>query len=203
MASVHTLGDPATGTALARLRDAATGMAAFRAAATSVGSLLAAHCAALLPHVPGEVQTPLGPAPTSTMPAVVAVPVLRAGLGLLSGVLTVFPDAAIGMIGLQRDEKTLQAQQYYRNVPPLAGHHLLVLEPMLATGGSATDALSLLPGAESVTVLSVVATPVALQRIHATHPHATIVTAAIDPGLDDNGFIVPGLGDFGDRLWGT
>ena len=151
-------------------------------------------------------QTPLGPA-DSVGPGrpIVAVPVLRAGLGLLAGVHDVLPTALVGMIGLERDPETHKARRYYFKVPPLDGAWVLVLEPMLATGGSASDAVKALDaeGAEQVTVLSVVGTEAGVARVVDENPGVRVVIGAIDPALDDNAYIVPGLGDFGDRLFGT
>jgi uracil phosphoribosyltransferase len=125
-------------------------------------------------------------------------------LGLLSGVEAVLPRLSVGMVGLERDDVTLRPRRYYEKFPPLTGSWVLVLEPMLATGGSAAAAVSaVIEEAEHVVVLAVVATPQALEAIGAVAPDVRVVTAALDPGLDDNGYIVPGLGDFGDRLWGT
>lgn len=159
-----------------------------------------------LPSTDASVTTPLDEA-VATVPGrtIVAVPVLRAGLGLLAGVHDVLPTALVGMIGLERDAETLQARRYYFKVPPLDGAWVLVLEPMLATGGSASDAVKALDaeGAEQVTVLSVVATQQGIDRILDENPGVRVVTAAVDPTLDDRGYIVPGLGDFGDRLFGT
>lgn len=203
MPSVHVLDNAISGALLTRLRDRDTGTAAFRAAARELGSQLATRAADLLDHHVGTVQTPLGPAASVEVSHPVVVPVLRAGLGLLPGVLDVFSESVVGMIGMARNEETLVAEQYYRNVPNLAGQDVLVLEPMLATGGSAADALNLLPGARSRLLLSVVATQAAIDRIVAAHPDVTVLTGAIDPSLNELGWIVPGLGDFGDRLWGT
>lgn len=198
--------DPIAGVQLASLRDAATSPEHFRHHARRLGSILALRAVEGIPAASGTVQTPLETAPT-TGPGrtIVAVPVLRAGLGLLGGVHDVLPSALVGMIGLERDAETLQARRYYFKVPPLEGAWVLVLEPMLATGGSASDAVKALDaeGAEQVIVLSVTATPHGVQRILDENPGVRIVTAAIDPELDDNGYIVPGLGDFGDRLFGT
>lgn len=203
---VTTLDDVAAALQLARLRDPATGPDAFRRASRRLGSMLAREALRAVPTEPAEVATPLGTAPT-IRPAhqIVAVPVLRAGLGLLDGVAEVVDDVRVGMIGLARDEETLEPTQYYRNVPELAGRWVLVLEPMLATGGSATAAVEQLRTADAagVSVLSVVATEQALARIGEASPGIRFVVAAIDPELDDDGFIVPGLGDFGDRVFGS
>lgn len=198
--------DPIAGVQLASLRDERTSPEHFRHHAQRLGSILTLRAVHGIPAAGSTVPSPLGPAdaigPGRT---IVAVPVLRAGLGLLPGVHDVVPTALVGMIGLERDEETLQARRYYFKVPPLDGTWVLVLEPMLATGGSASDAVAALDaeGAEQVTVLSVVATRQGIDRIASENPGVRIVTAAVDDGLDENGYIVPGLGDFGDRLFGT
>jgi uracil phosphoribosyltransferase len=198
--------DPVAGVQLASLRDAATTPEHFRHHARRLGSILALRAVQGLPGASGTVGSPLGPAPTfGPDRTIVAVPVLRAGLGLLGGVHDVLPSALVGMIGLERDATSLQARRYYFKVPPLDGAWVLVLEPMLATGGSASDAVKALDaeGAEQVIVLSVTATQQGIDRILEENPGVRIVTAAIDPQLNDLGYIVPGLGDFGDRLFGT
>lgn len=206
MADVHVLSDAASGVHLARLRDRATAPADFQRHARLLGALLALEAVRDVPTTTVEVETPLTTAP-ATVPAhpIVAVPVLRAGLGLLPGLQDLLPTATVGMIGLERDADTLEPFEYYRKVPPMDDAWVLLLEPMLATGGSAAAAVRALSGAGAamVAVLSVVATQVAIDRIDAAVPDVRIVTASIDPTLDDNGYIVPGLGDFGDRLFGT
>jgi uracil phosphoribosyltransferase len=203
---VTVIDDPVAGVQLASLRDATTTPEHFRHHARRLGSMLALHAVRDLPGAGGSVTTPLGDAPTiGPGRTIVAVPVLRAGLGLLGGVHDVLPTALVGMIGLERDAETFQARRYYFKVPPLDGAWVLVLEPMLATGGSASDAVAALDaeGAEQVVVLSVVSTQQGIDRVLDENPGVRIVTAAIDPELDENAYIVPGLGDFGDRLFGT
>lgn len=207
MGNVIEVDHPAAAMQLARLRDATTPPDAFRAAARRLGSHLATAAMELVPMLRTNVRTPLGDAPT-VVPAhrIVAIPVLRAGLGLLDGVVEVVPDLRVGMIGLARDEDTHEPSQYYRNVPPLRDAWIFLLEPMLATGGSAAAAVEQLDrdGAAGVTVLSVVATEQAVDRIGAVLPgDGRIVVASVDPQLDEHAYIVPGLGDFGDRLYGT
>jgi len=198
--------DPIVGASLAALRDEATPPDQFRAHARRLGAILALHAVRTMPVRAGSVRTPLGDAATvGPATPIVAVPVLRAGLGLLPGVHEALPEAAVGMIGLERDPTTFEARRYYFKIPPLEGAFVLVLEPMLATGGSATDAITALDArdAERVVVLSVVATQQGIDRVLTAHPRAEIVVAAVDPLLDANAYIVPGLGDFGDRLFGT
>ena len=207
MTDVIEVNHPAAAMQLARLRDATTPPDAFREAARRLGTHLATAALELVPMHRTTVRSPLGDALT-VMPAhrIVAVPVLRAGLGLLDGVVDVLPDVRVGMIGLARDEDTHEPSQYYRNVPPLEDAWILLLEPMLATGGSAAAAVEQLgtERAAGITVLSVVATQEAVETVSAALPDdGHIVVASVDPGLDENAYIVPGLGDFGDRLFGT
>lgn len=200
------LDDPVAGAELAALRDITTPPERFRDHARRLGAMLALRAVADLPAQRSTVASPLGPAPATALAIpVVAVAVLRAGLGLLPGVHDVLPAADVGMVGLERDPVTLQPHRYYRKVPPTGGARVLLLEPMLATGGSAADAVTALEAgdAEQVAVLSVVATEQAVERIGGQHPHVRVIAAAIDPGLDERGYIVPGLGDFGDRLFVT
>ena len=154
-----------------------------------------------------EIETPLAPFVGALLAKpVVLVPILRAGLGMLDGIQRIAPEAAIGHIGLYRDAETLKPVSYYDKVPVnVAATEVLLLDPMLATGNSACEAASLLKaqGARSVQFLCVVACPAGIEQFHGAHPDIPIVTAAIDPGLDDHGYIVPGLGDAGDRYFGT
>lgn len=204
LGGVQVLGGPVAGRHLAALRDMATAAAGFRRHARALGTLLAARALADLPGTTTAVTTPLGPASYERAAhPVVVVPVLRAGLGLLPGVLELLPDATVGMIGLERDPTTLEAREYYATLPPLEGAWVLVLEPMLATGGSAAAAVARVSRAGTVAVLGVVATRTGVDRILAERSDTRIVTAALDPELDEDGYIVPGLGDFGDRLYGT
>ena len=206
MDSVHVLSDPASATQLAQLRDRNTPQDQFRRAARRLGLMLAVEAVRDLPFEDFTVTTPLADAPAQRHAVpIVAVPVLRAGLGLLDGLQEVVPDAKVGMIGLERDETSLRPSQYYRKTPPLDGAWVMVLEPMLATGGSASAAVQALgaEGAVGITILSVVATQQGIDRIASDNPGVRFVVGAIDPKLDENGYIVPGLGDFGDRLFGT
>lgn len=137
---------------------------------------------------------------------VVVVPVLRAGLAMLFAIQDFLPAVSVGFIGLERDEKTAQAREYYQKLPKIfASHKVLVIDPMLATGGSFDDTVTLLKekGAKCITIVSIVSAPEGIQRMQRSHPDVQIVTAAIDDHLNDKKFIVPGLGDFGDRYFGT
>lgn len=207
MADVRVLTDAVAGVHLSRLRDRTTQPADFQRHARILGVLLAREAVQDIPTTTAAVTTPLTTT-TATVPAhqIVAVPVLRAGLGLLPGLQDLLPTASVGMIGLERDEQTLQPREYYRKVPPLEDAWVLLLEPMLATGGSAAAAVRAFSGAGAarIAVLSVVATQPAIDRIDGElDGQVLLVTAALDPTLDEKGYIVPGLGDFGDRLFGT
>jgi uracil phosphoribosyltransferase len=135
----------------------------------------------------------------------VIVPILRAGLGMVEGVARLIPGARVGHIGLYRDEETLDPVEYYFKIPPPEGRDFILVDPMLATGGSASAAMTFLKdrGVESLRFMCVVAAPEGVQRLDRDHPDVPIFTAALDRELDENGYIVPGLGDAGDRLFGT
>jgi uracil phosphoribosyltransferase len=152
------------------------------------------------------VTTPLAETAGASFAApLVAVPILRAGLGMVEAVTELFPEVAVGYIGLERDHATFQPSAYYTKLPPLQGSYVLLLDPMLATGGSAAAACTSLykERPERVTLLSVVAAPEGIERLTSEHPQLDIVTAAVDEGLNQQAYILPGLGDFGDRLYGT
>jgi len=192
---------------LLSLRDVATDPDAFRRLAVRISVLLAAEALRDLPTRTETVTTPIGGATGQRVATdVVVVPVLRAGLGMLDAVLELVPGARVGHIGLQRDEMTAVASRYYAKLPPgLAESHVLMIDPMLATGGSAVDAVDLLKegGARRIQILCIVAAPEGIAHVERHHPDVDIYTPVIDQGLDARKYIVPGLGDFGDRLYGT
>ena len=193
--------------ALVSLRDKTTPPADFRRAATRISVLLAAEAMRDVPTADSTVDTPLGPSPGRRVAAdVVVVPVLRAGLGMLDAVLELMPRARVGHIGLQRDEMTAVASQYYTKLPAgLSDSFVLMIDPMLATGGSAVAALDLLraAGARHIRIVCIVAAPEGLDLVQRHHPDVDIYTPVVDRGLNTMKYIVPGLGDFGDRLYGT
>jgi uracil phosphoribosyltransferase len=193
--------------ALVTLRDAATPPELFRRMAVRISLLLAAEATRDLPATAVTVTTPLGPADGRKVSAdVVVVPVLRAGLGMLDAVLELIPYARVGHIGLQRDEITAVASQYYAKLPTRLDRSVVVMiDPMLATGGSAVAALDLLirAGARDIRMICIVAAPEGVRLVEQHHPEVRIYTPAIDRELNAHKFIVPGLGDFGDRLYGT
>jgi uracil phosphoribosyltransferase len=193
--------------ALAELRDARTGPPAFRRAANRISVLLAAEALRDLPASSGTVTTPLGPAEARVVDSdVVVVPVLRAGLGMLDAVLELLPSARVGHIGLQRDEATAIASRYYSKLPPgIANSFVLMIDPMLATGGSAAAAIDLIKaaGARTIRMICIVSAPEGVALLDHRHPDVVVYTPVIDRELNPHKFIVPGLGDFGDRLYGT
>jgi uracil phosphoribosyltransferase len=204
---LHLVPHPLVHDALATLRDLSTPPELFRRMAVRISLLLAAEATRDVPSAEASVETPLGPAPARRITRdVVVVPVLRAGLGMLDAILELIPTARVGHIGLQRDELTAVASQYYSKLPAdLSGSFVLMIDPMLATGGSAVAALDLLraAGAHDVRMICIVAAPEGIALVEQHHPDVRIFTPVVDRGLNSHKFIVPGLGDFGDRLYGT
>ena len=204
---VHLVDHPLVHDALVSLRNQHTAPAPFRRAATRISVLLAAEALRDIATVATTVDTPLGPAEGSEIGAdIVVVPVLRAGLGMLDAVLELVPHARVGHIGLQRDEMTAVASQYYSKLPArLDEAFVVMIDPMLATGGSAVAALDLLQraGARAIRIICIVAAPEGIALVESQHPDVTIYTPVVDRGLNEHKYIVPGLGDFGDRLYGT
>ena len=204
---LHIVNHPLVHDALVSLRDKRTAPEEFRRAATRISVLLAAEALRDVSSKETTVETPLGPAPGRRIGAdVVVVPVLRAGLGMLDAVLELVPGARVGHIGLQRDEMTAIASQYYSKLPArLDESFVLMIDPMLATGGSAVAALDLLQhaGARGVRMICIVAAPEGVALVERHHPEVAIYTPVVDRQLNAQKYIVPGLGDFGDRLYGT
>ena len=197
---------PVVADSLRGLRDKATQPDEFRTLAIKLITLLVYEATADLPVRDAPVETPLMQAAGSLVEQeVVAIPVLRAGLGILGPVLELLPKVSVGYIGLERDEITAVARIYYNKLPTLAGKVPLLLDPMLATGGSAAQALDLIKEAGGVNprMICVVAAPEGVKVVEQRHPGVRIFAAALDDGLNDRAYIVPGLGDFGDRLFGT
>jgi uracil phosphoribosyltransferase len=205
--SLHTIDHPLVHDALMELRDVGTMPPAFRRAATRISLLLVAEALRTLPTTVTTVTTPLGPAEGRTLHTdVVVVPVLRAGLSMLDAVLQLVPSARVGHIGLQRDEATAVASRYYSKLPPNIGDsHVLMVDPMLATGGSSAAAIDLVKagGARTIALVCVISAPDGVALLQARHPDVEIYTPVVDRELNAHKFIVPGLGDFGDRLYGT
>lgn len=191
---------------LTRLRDTTTEPAQFRALARQLTLLLAIEATRDLPVLEQTVQTPIETTQGHSLAQpIVAVPILRAGLGMLEAITELFTEVRVGYIGLERDETTAIARAYYCKLPPIGTSRVLLLDPMLATGGSAAQAVEVLlkAGAQDIVNICVVAAPEGVRLLNERFPQVRIVAASIDRGLNDRKFIVPGLGDFGDRLYGT
>ena len=192
---------------LTRLRDERTGPQEFRRVLSEVAALMLYEATRSFAVAPISVTTPL--ARTSGFRLrreVVLVPVLRAGLGMLDSILQLIPHARVGFIGLKREETTLRATSYHKSLPPdLRQFEVILIDPMLATGGSAVAAMGLLSelGVKHVRMVNLVAAPEGIRRVHAHYPDLPIFTAAVDRKLNDKGYILPGLGDAGDRLFGV
>jgi uracil phosphoribosyltransferase len=205
--SLHVVTHPLVDDALCSLRDRVTPPDEFRRLARRVSLLLVAEATRDLPTADGAVTTPLETVAARRVAArVVAVPVLRAGLGMLEAFLELVPRAEVGYFGLERNEETAVARRYYEKVPKDLGSAVVfLLDPMLATGGSATMAIDGLRGlgARTVRLLSIVAAPEGVEHLRAACPDVRVYTAALDRELNARKYILPGLGDFGDRLYGT
>lgn len=207
MADVHESRHPLVRHKLAALRDARTPPPAFRRLVRELALLLAQDATADLPTRRVEVTTPLGPCPADVLDGrLMIVPILRAGLGMADGLLELIPEAEVRHIGLYRDERTLAPMEYYNKLPPQCGGPVaLVVDPMLATGGSAVHACQLLrrAGIGRIKLLALIAAPEGIHRLSAAFPDVPIHVGAIDERLTPVGFIYPGLGDAGDRQFGT
>jgi len=192
---------------LSRLRDVRTDPSEFRALTRRLGWLLITEATRDLATETVSIDTPMEPMETQRISErLVAIPVLRAGLGLLDAVTDLYPDTVVGYVGMERDEVTLQPRDYYAKLPPMDGRRALVVDPMLATGGSGSAAISHVKAnahPTSITFVCVVAAPEGVAQIERDHPEVPIIAGALDRQLNEQGFILPGLGDFGDRLHGT
>jgi uracil phosphoribosyltransferase len=191
---------------LASLRDRDTPPAVFRSLTRRLTLALVLEATRDLDTSSERVETPLEETEGRRMGTeLVAVPILRAGLGMLDAVTDTFPTVSVGYIGLERDEHTLQPTEYYEKLPTLSGKHVLLLDPMLATGGSAVRAATSILSRDpaSLRMICVVAAPEGVGAMEAAHPGVPVFSAALDRELSDVGYILPGIGDFGDRLYGT
>ncbi|HPC57542.1 MAG TPA: uracil phosphoribosyltransferase [Kiritimatiellia bacterium] len=207
-ATVTVLKHPLIEHKLAILRNRETDNKLFRSTLEELSYLLVYEITRDLALRPVRIHTPLAPCDALQLAEqVLLVPVLRAGLGMVSGILNLIPSAKVGHVGVYRDEHSLQPVEYYFRLPPdAASMRTFLLDPMLATGGSLAHAVELLKtkgGIERITVVSILAAPEGLDALHAAHPDVEIYTAMLDEKLNEHGYILPGLGDCGDRLFGT
>ena len=193
---------------LSILRDENTGVKDFREVVSEIATLMCYEATRDLPLEEVEIKTPITTAKFKTIAGkkLAIVPVLRAGLGMVDGILTLIPSAKVGHIGLYRDPDTLEPVEYYCKMPnDIAGREVIILDPMLATGGSASAAIQFIKNYEvkNIKLMNIIAAPEGIQRVHHDHPDVDIYCAALDEKLNDHGYIVPGLGDAGDRIFGT
>lgn len=208
MSKVHVLEHPLIQHKLTYIRDKNTGTKGFRELVDEVAMLMAFEITRDLPLQEKTVETPVTEATTYVLAGkkIGLVPILRAGLGMVDGMLNLLPAARVGHVGLYRDPESLQPVEYYIKLPAdISERDLIVLDPMLATGGSANDAIHSLKkrGAKSIRLMCLVAAPEGVEMIQDEHPDVDIYLGALDERLDEKGYIVPGLGDAGDRLFGT
>ncbi len=205
--NLHVVEGPLSRQKLAVLRDERTLQREFRQAMKELALILVGEATSGMPTRAAQVRTPLAPTEVREISRPVClVPVLRAGIGMLDGALALLPEATVGFVGLFRDEETAEPVEYYVNLPGnLEDYLVLVLDPMLATGGSLAATLEKIKveGAAWISCLHAVAATPGVERLTSEHPDVNFYTAAVDPELDENAFIVPGLGDAGDRLYGT
>ena len=193
---------------LSILRDENTGVKDFREVVSEIATLMCYEATRDLPLEEVEIKTPITTAKFKTIAGkkLAIVPVLRAGLGMVDGILTLIPSAKVGHIGLYRDPDTLEPVEYYCKMPnDIAEREVIILDPMLATGGSASAAIQFIKNYEvkNIKLKNIIAAPEGIQRVHHDHPDVDIYCAALDEKLNDHGYIVPGLGDAGDRIFGT
>jgi len=203
---LHLLNHPLGTHVLTHLRDKSTKPVLFRTLSYQISLLLALEATRDLATEDKLIETPMEPMTGRVLAMLLAiVPILRAGLGMVQPFQDIFPDVSVGYVGLERDHTTAIARSYYCKLPPLDGKRVLVLDPMLATGGSAIQALEVVnaAGAKDISFICIVASPEGVAALDKAHPNVPIFTAAVDRTLNAKKYILPGLGDFGDRLYGT
>ena len=203
---LHVLSHPLGAHVLTHLRDKTTKPVLFRTLSYQIALLLALEATRDLATEEKAIETPLEPCTGRVLARTLAiVPILRAGLGMLQPFSDIFPDVSVGYVGLERDHETAVARSYYCKLPPLDGKRVIVVDPMLATGGSAVQAVSMVKaaGGKEVVFVCIVASPEGAAVMKAAHPEVPIHAGALDRALNSRKYILPGLGDFGDRLYGT
>lgn len=208
MPKVQILDHPLIQHKLTYIRDINTGTKEFRELVDEVATLMAYEITRDLPLSQKEIETPIGKGPSNVLAGkkLGIVPILRAGLGMVEGILNLIPAAKVGHVGLYRDPETLEPVEYYVKLPSdVAERDLILVDPMLATGGSAIEAVNSLKkrGAKKIRFMCLIAAPEGVKEMTDAHPDVDIYIAALDEKLDENGYIIPGLGDAGDRLFGT
>src|SRR5688572_29711395 len=203
---LHVVDQPLAQHLLSELREQTTPPETFRRLSWTLTTMLVLDATRAIPSEERSVSTPIKTTTGRVLgQGIAVVPVLRAGLGMLEPIVQLFPDVAVGYIGLERNHDTAIAHSYYVKLPNLDGRYTLCVDPMLATGGSASQAISLLKthGGNPILMVSVVAAPEGVEKLQRDHPDVEIYTAALDRGLNEKKYILPGLGDYGDRLYGT
>ena len=208
MDKVHVLDHPLLQHKLSILRDERTGVKDFREVVSEIATLMCYEATRDLPLEEVEIKTPVATAKFKALSGkkLAIVPVLRAGLGMVDGILTLIPSAKVGHIGLYRDPQTLEPVEYYCKMPnDIAERDVIILDPMLATGGSASAAIQFIKSydVKRIKLMNIIAAPEGVERVHRDHPDVDIYVASVDEKLNDHGYIVPGLGDAGDRIFGT
>lgn len=192
---------------MATIRDEKTAHRPFRATLAQIAGLMVFEVTRSFKTTPIEIKTPVTTTTAQRLEGTITiVPVLRAGLGMIDGILEVMPEARVGHLGLARDEETLEPIAYLNKLPSdIDAGPVILVDPMLATGGSASAAISMLKeaGARNISMICLVAAPEGIERLQADHPGLTVYAAALDDHLNEKGYIVPGLGDAGDRMYGT
>ena len=208
MGSLHVLDHPLLQHKLSILRNKDTGVKEFREIVGEIAALMCYEATRNLPTEERTVETPIATATVRVLAGkkLAIVPILRAGLGMVDTIINLVPSAKVGHIGLYRDPETHEPVEYYCKMPPdISERQVFVVDPMLATGGSAADAITFIKnyGCKSITLMNIIAAPEGIKKVQETHPDVDIFVAAVDPCLNDHAYIVPGLGDAGDRIFGT
>ena len=208
MGNVHVLDHPLLQHKVTVLRNKNTGVKDFRTTVSEIAGLMCYEATRNLALEDVEIETPVATAVVKKLAGkkLAVVPILRAGLGMVDGFLTMVPTAKVGHIGLYRDPQTLEPVKYYCKMPmDIQERDVFIVDPMLATGGSATAAIEFIKeyGCTSINLMNIIAAPEGIERVHKDHPDVDIFVAAVDEKLNDHGYIVPGLGDAGDRIFGT
>ena len=208
MGTVHVLEHPLIQHKLAILRDKRTGVKEFREVVGEIAALMCYEATRNLPTEEIEIETPVAPAKVRVLSGkkLAIVPILRAGLGMVDTIIDLIPSAKVGHIGLFRDPETHEPVKYYCKMPPdISERQVFIVDPMLATGGSAAAAITFLKeyGCKNITLMDIIAAPEGIEVVQKEHPDVDIFVAAVDEKLNEHAYIVPGLGDAGDRIFGT